>query len=210
MAPPIIGQLIREHEIIEGVVGSMYRWAIEGQTEDPDARAVYIAFFRTWAKAYHHMQEETILFPVLVEKVEIPLDHGPLKVLVDEHKREVELVNRLEAADPGEPTLAVARELAHLLWMHIDKENSVVLPEAGERLVRSGVGTLEGQTEGPEQIAVREAAQGLLARWEPLEDDDLYRGDGCMACEAYGNTCGGIEKEWWNVWEWEHHLSYEE
>ncbi len=208
--PPIIGQLIAEHEIVEGVVGSLHRWAREGQEVDPEARAAYIAFFRVWAKGFHHQQEETILFPALNEHVEIPLDHGPLKVLTDEHEREVELVALLESADPGEPTLTAVLELAHLLWMHIDKENSVVLPEAGERLVRSGISSLEGLAEGPDEVAVREAVEPLVARWTPLEDDDLYRGDGCMACSAYGDTCGGIEKEWWNAWEWEQHLSYEE
>lgn len=210
MAPPIIGQLVKKLEVVERVVGSLHRWAAEGQEADPGARAAYVAFFRVWAKGSHHQHEEAILFPALVEKAEIASDRGPLKVLTDEHEREVELVGRLETADTGEPTLAVALELAHLLWMHIDKENSVMLPEAGERLVRSGVGLLEGRTEGPEEVAVRKAVEPLVARWNPLEDDDLYRGDGCMVCSAYGDTCGGVEKEWWNAWEWEHHRAYEE
>lgn len=208
--PPIIGQLIAEHEVVEKAVGSLYRWANEGQGTDPGAREAYVAFFRVWAKGFHHHQEEAILFPALIEHVEIPSDRGPLKILTDEHEREVELVDQLESADQGEATLAAARELAHLLWMHIDKENSVILPEAGERLVRSGIGSLVGLTEGPAEIEAREAAERLAARWPPMEDDDLYRGDGCMACTAYGETCGGIEKEWWNTWEWEHHRSYEE
>ena len=208
--PPIIGQLIAEHEIIEQVIGSLFRWAIEGQEEDPGARGQYVTFFRVWAKGHHHHQEESILFPALVEHVEIPPDRGPLKILTGEHEREVELVTQLENAEGGESTLKIARELAHLLWMHIDKENSVVLPEAGERLIRSGIGSLEGLAEGPDERAVREAVAPLVARWTPLEDDDLFRGDGCMACSAYGDACGGIEKEWWNAWEWEQHLSYEE
>ncbi len=207
---PIVVQLMAEHEIIERIVGSLFRWAAEGQDDDPGARAVYIEFFRRWARGYHHEQEEAILFPALVEKAEIPADHGPLKILVDEHAREVELVDALEATEPGEATRSIAVELAHLLWMHIDKENSVVLPEAGERLVRAGSGGIEGLSEGPELQAVRAAAEALVERWTPLEDDDLFRGDGCMACSAYGDTCGGIEKEWWNAWEWEHHLSYED
>lgn len=209
MAPPIVRQLIAEHEVVERVVGSMHRWAVEGQENDPEARAVYIEFFRVWAKGFHHHQEEDILFPALVEKVEIPIDRGPLKILNGEHEQEVELVGLLEVAEPGEPTRIAAVALAHLLWMHIDKENSVIFPEAGERLVRAGVSALEGRAEGAKEVAVREAAEARVERWAPLEDDDLYRGDGCMGCEAYGNTCGGIEKEWWNTWEWEHHRSYE-
>lgn len=208
--PPIIGQLIAEHEVVERAVGSLYRWATEGQAADPGAREAYVEFFRVWAKGFHHNQEEAILFPALIEHAEISSDRGPLKVLTDEHEREVELVDQLEGADQGEPTVVAARELAHLLWMHIDKENSVILPEAGERLIRNGIGSLEGLAEGPDEVAVRKAIERLEARWPPMEDDDLYRGDGCMACSAYGNTCGGIEKEWWNAWEWEHHRNYEE
>lgn len=208
--PPIIGQLIAEHEVVERVVGSLYHWATAGQSADPGAQQVFVDFFRVWARDFHHHQEETVLFPALVEHVEIPSDRGPLRILKEEHKFEIELVDRLESAESGEATTAAARELAHLLWMHIDKENSVVLPEAGERLIRNGIGSLEGLTEGPDEIAAREAVERLVTCWPPLEDDDLFRGDGCMACSAYGDTCGGIEKEWWNSWEWEHHRNYEE
>jgi hypothetical protein len=29
------------------------------------------------------------------------------------------------------------------------------------------------------------------------------RGEGCVVCPSYGDTCAGIEREWWNEWEWE-------
>ena len=207
--PPLVKQLMEEHEIIERLVGSLYRWSLEGQEADSGARGIFVEFFRLWARGFHHQQEEEILFPALVEKAEVPGDRGPLKVLIDEHEREVALVGAFETAQVGSETAAIALELAHLLWMHIDKENSVVLFEAGERLVRSGAGDIEGREETPAEKASREAAEELLERWPPLEDDDLIRGDGCMGCSAYGDTCSGIEKEWWNAWEWEHHLSME-
>ena len=29
------------------------------------------------------------------------------------------------------------------------------------------------------------------------------RGDGCVACPSYGNTCDGLEHEWWTEHDWE-------
>jgi len=37
----------------------------------------------------------------------------------------------------------------------------------------------------------------------PLEDDALVRGDGCFMCRAYGETCNGLEAEWWTELEWD-------
>ena len=50
----------------------------------------------------------------------------------------------------------------------------------------------------------------LVERFPPLEDDEVFRGDGCVACSAFAVTCGGIEKEWWNDWESEYHRSLDE
>ena len=54
-------------------------------------------------------------------------------------------------------------------------------------------------------MAEREAAaigDALIARYPPMEPD-LARGDGCAMCHAYGDTCRGLEHEWWNEWQWE-------
>lgn len=206
--PRIIAQLLAEHEVVDRVTGSLFRWAVEGQADAPEARAVYAAFFRDWVSGFHHRHEEEVLFAALVSRADIPPDRGPLKVLGDEHHDVPQLIDAFELADPGAPTLAAVRALAHLLWAHLDKENSVFLPEAGERLVRNGVAGLEGVTEDDRLGAVRGDAERLVERWPPLEDDEMFRGDGCMVCSAYGDRCGGIEKEWWNEWEWEHHRSF--
>ena len=48
-----------------------------------------------------------------------------------------------------------------------------------------------------EETAAREAMEGLLAKHPPLEILDLIRGEGCVSCEAYGEGCEGMEREWW-------------
>lgn len=206
--PPLVKQLRDQHDVIESVVGSLYHWAMAGQETEPRAREIFLGFFRTWVNGFHHELEEN-LFEALADKAEIPADRGPLMILRQEHEAATAVLDRLLIGEPGQATQVVVIELAHILWTHIDKENSVMLPEAGERLVRNGAGDLQGREPTAEEDRVRRQALACVERWTPRDDDDLYRGDGCMVCEAYGDSCGGIEKEWWNSWEWDFHNSYQ-
>ncbi len=94
--------------------------------------------------------------------------------------------------------------------VHIDKENSVLLPEESQRLLRHGVVELAADAEDDDERRVRRVAEDLVKVWTPLDDDDLFRSDGCMACAAFCDTCDGIEREWWNAWELAHHRSMQE
>jgi hypothetical protein len=115
-----------------------------------------------------------------------------------------------EASREAEMAAAVARRLAHHLWEHVDKEESVLLPESTDRLRRNGVVSLEGREPTEEEIAARDLGVQLTERFPPLEDPEVVRGDGCISCSAFGETCGGIESEWWNTWEREYHRSLDE
>ena len=53
------------------------------------------------------------------------------------------------------------------------------------------------------EAAAREAGAALPLRYPPVEDAALTRGDGCFLCRAYGDTCDGLEAEWWSDTEWE-------
>jgi len=53
------------------------------------------------------------------------------------------------------------------------------------------------------EAAAREGAAALLVRYPPVEDFALTRGDGCFMCRAHGETCDGLEAEWWTEIEWE-------
>ena len=61
-----------------------------------------------------------------------------------------------------------------------------------------------------EEEAARDLGERLTERFPPLDDPEIVRGDGCIACSAFGETCGGIETEWWNTWEHEYHRSLDE
>jgi hemerythrin-like domain-containing protein len=202
-----------EHQLVDRASGSLIRFAemaLKGETTERDT-ADFVRFLRVYVGGYHHEREEQVLFRALVERAEIPADRGPLPVMLAEHEASAAMVDELEAV-VGEPqaAAAIARRLAHHLWEHADKEDSVLFPEAEQRLIRSGVANLEGRPPTAEEEAARVLGERLTERFPPLDDHEVIRGDGCVACSAFAVTCGGIEKEWWNDWEHEYHRSLDE
>lgn len=207
----LIEALRSDHRLIESVAGSAIAWAQQRLLDEaPDVRQEYVGFFRDFVRGSHHRREEEILFPALVEHAEVPEDRGPLAVLRDDHERLDGLLDQLESTDGDRAVLDAARELAHHVWEHVDKEDSVLLPEAEARLVRHGVRELDDPGADEEAQAARRKGELLLERFRPVDDPSVVRGEGCIACSAFAVTCRGIESEWWNAWEWQHHRSLEE
>ena len=180
--------------------------------KDPSATADGEAFVRVlddWLDEVHHRVEEEGLFTVLVERAEVPGDRGPLQVLRREHR---ELRERRTAlgSEADEVAVEAARRIARLLWEHVDKENSVLFPEAERRLIRGGVRELDFPDVPPAGQRARLLAGELVDRYPPSEDPDMVRGDGCVACSAFTVACSGIEGEWWNSWERAYQRSLDE
>lgn len=202
-----------EHLLVDRVAGSLIRFAemaAGGESSEEDV-ADFVNFFRVFVAGYHHEREEQTLFPVLVERAEVPADRGPLPSIEADHRTAATLVDELEEACGNLERVAdAARRLAHHLWEHVDKEDSVLFPESSERLRRNGVTRLEGREPTAEEEAARGLGERLTVRFPPLDDPEVVRGDGCIACSAFGETCGGIETEWWNDWEHEYHRSLDE
>ena len=202
-----------EHRLVDLVAGSLIRFAeraADGEFSREDV-ADFVHFFSVFVAGFHHEKEERMLFPALVERAEVPAGRGPLPTIEADHRTTANMVEQLEGATENREELAgVARKLAHHLWEHVDKEDSVLFPESAERLRRNGVTRLEGREPTAEEVAARELGERLTRRFPPLDDPEIVRGDGCIACLAFGQTCGGIETEWWNTWEHEYHRSLDE
>ncbi len=211
----LIDELVAEHDLIERVLGSL-RAFVEAQTRgasDPSDGLRFIRFFRVFADHFHHAREEDILFAALVQKAELPADRGPIAVMVADHAQMTGLLDQLEpllrladldaVASQQLQNLAVA--YSHALWHHIDAENSVLLPESLERLRRHHVLELPSRPLNAEEQAARTCGEQLLVKYPPIRAAEALRGDGCALCPAFGNTCRGLEREWWNEWEWEEH-----
>ncbi len=207
----LIEQFLEEHRLIDAVAGSLLRYASAIEAGDSERRDLdlYLNFFRQYSSAFHHHDEENLLFPVLVDQGEVPGKRGPIPILTGDHRRAEELVDEVDSGGLEALRGGVATQLVHLLWEHIDKENSVFFPEAENRLVRGGVSKLPGREMPVEAREAQETAQDLIKRWTPL-DDGMIRGEGCVVCAAFGETCSGIEKEWWNTWDWQYHRSLDE
>jgi len=209
----LVEELRVEHVLVDRVAGSLIRFAERETDGETSVEAItdFVHFFRVFVAGYHHRREEETLFTALVERAEVPGDRGPIPVIEAEHRVAAELVDEFEIAKAsGGNTADVARRLAHHLWEHIDKEESVLLPESADRLRRNGLTRLDGREPTAEEEFARQLGERLTERFPPLDDSGIVRGDGCIACSAFGDTCGGIETEWWNTWERQHYRSMDE
>jgi hemerythrin-like domain-containing protein len=207
----LVTELREEHRVIDRVTGSLFAWGDRG-SDHPSALEDLndlTSFLRVYVHGFHHAREE-ILFRALVEHGEIPGDHGPLAILGAEHAAVERELGRLEDAGPCAESEHVAKRLAAEIWQHLDKEETVLLPEAERRLIDGGIRQLEGTPPTGQEKAALELGLELVGRLPPMDDPDLIRGDGCIPCEAFGDTCHGIESEWWTDWEKEHYRSLDE
>jgi hemerythrin-like domain-containing protein len=209
----LIDEFREEHRLVDRVAGSLFRFASAASAGQSSSQDVddFVYFFRVFVSGYHHEREEQSLFPALVEKAEVPGDRGPLPAIEADHQVAAALVDEFESArDDRKQAADIARRLAHHLWEHVDKEDSVLLPESVDRLRRNGVVRLEGRGPSEDESKARALGEELTRRFPPQDDPEIVRGDGCIACSAFGETCGGIESEWWNAWEREYHRSLDE
>lgn len=189
----LLDELRKEHALIERMAGSLRTCALQPDRADD---AAYLRFFRLYAGRFHHAREEDVLFPALVA-TEVPGDRGPLKVLLDAHHAMALILDAMESGLTPELAERYGRALLH----HIDAENSVLFPESEIRM--RGKGELASRAPDAEEEAARALSDALLAKHPPSEFPGLFRGEGCVACAAYGETCDGIEREWWSELEWE-------
>jgi hemerythrin-like domain-containing protein len=207
----LIDELRAEHDLIEGVAGSLRTFARQRRRGEgsPEDGPRFLAFFRLYAGQFHHAREEDTLFVALQRDAELPGDRGPIAALLEDHRRMAGLLDRMDsvAASTSEEARAsleaIALEYTQQLWQHIDAENSVVLPESEARLRRHGRAELPSREATPEEEGARAMGEALLSLYPPVHEPDVPRGDGCVVCPAFTRTCRGLELEWWNEWEWE-------
>jgi len=113
------------------------------EVPDEDFRTL-IDFIRNYADKHHHGKEEKFLFPVMVEKMGPVADklvtHG---MLVEHDLGRADILSLETALNEYQKNplpelkldiLSYAMAYAHLLQLHIEKENSVVYPFAERSL----------------------------------------------------------------------------
>lgn len=209
----LIDTFQEEHVLIEQVLGSLRTYVdrLCGGSADPNDGKRFAAFFTEFAGHFHHDREERVFLDALVKEAELPGDRGPVRAFLREHAemegwlREMAplLEQRPQSQADRDQLQAMAVRYSHALWRHIDAENSVLFVEGAERLQRSGVLELPDRPMTEAEAAAREGAVDLPARYPPMDDAALTRGDGCFMCRSHGESCDGLEAEWWTDLEWE-------
>ena len=133
--------LSSEHRVIEQVIA-----ALDAASHRIDA-GTYVRpgffvdaaeFISAFADGYHHGKEERVLFEALARHG-VPMDDGPIAVMLYEHDEARRLTSglrdaaaRLAAgeADAAHVTADYARAYGGLLTRHIFKEDSILFPLA--------------------------------------------------------------------------------
>jgi hemerythrin-like domain-containing protein len=209
----LIDELKTEHDRIDRVAASMRTWVnrlLQSDAPAADGRK-FMQFFEVYAGARHHVREEQILFPRVWTDLALPADSAPLRVLVEAHHELSALLEcmkfllRRDSLSRNElselETLAI--RFTRMLWSHIDSENSVLFPELESRLLHAGIHELPAPAMRRDEEDAAILGDALVHTYPSSEDANVVRGEGCAMCQAYMQECRGIEREWWNEWEWE-------
>ena len=126
--------LKHDHRIIERVLDVLERLAGRSGEAPVEIWRKAIDFIRGFADQCHHLKEEKLLFPALEERG-IPLEGGPIGVMLMEHEEGRGYVRAMAEAvarweeDPGAAKRALvenARPYLRLLREHIAKEDQIL------------------------------------------------------------------------------------
>jgi hemerythrin-like domain-containing protein len=130
------GTLRAEHRLILEVASVLER-ALDAGGGHLESVSDCVAFFRLFVDACHHAKEEDLLFPAL-EHQGMPVDSGPVAVMLEEHRIGRELVRRMADALPGSggdpaaaaEVAAAGGEYIELIRAHIAKEDGILFEMA--------------------------------------------------------------------------------
>ncbi|NIR49226.1 hemerythrin [candidate division KSB1 bacterium] len=137
--------LYEEHRIIMKVLQCLQKIVQEAEDKgelDKESASTAIDFFRNFADGCHHAKEEDRLFVVMQERG-VPREGGPIGVMLMEHDDGRSFVRAmlqaLDNASEGDQDaiqkfVTNARDLTALLTAHIDKEDQILFPMAGQVL----------------------------------------------------------------------------
>jgi hemerythrin-like domain-containing protein len=95
-----------------------------------------LGFLRNFADGSHHVKEEAIFFPALMQ-AGMSLQDGPLRVMSYEHERGRALTAAMGdavARNDKKDFVLYARRYVQLLGEHIEKENYVLFDMADQKL----------------------------------------------------------------------------
>lgn len=137
-----IDTLRREHELILSALTTLDALATRVTAGDRPTHEIdrMIDFFEHFADGCHHVKEEQLLFPALIE-AGLPGEDGPLVVLMREHEAGRRLLALIRStlddlgdADRRHAFVVAVGAYVGLLAQHIEKENRVLFRIAEKML----------------------------------------------------------------------------
>jgi hemerythrin-like domain-containing protein len=136
--------LMQEHEAILialNVIEKMSeRVRLDKEVDYKDIKEM-IRFLRIFADECHHGKEEIYLFPAL-EEIGVQNEGGPIGIMLAQHKKGRELVNKMELSLENnsiskDAFVESASDNVNLLREHIEKENTLTFPFTDANLPES-------------------------------------------------------------------------
>jgi hemerythrin-like domain-containing protein len=176
MAMELTDILSSEHRVIEQVLAALDAAAdrIEaGQAVRPGFFIDAARFIRDFADGFHHGKEEGALFEAMGRNG-MPMDNGPIGMMLYEHDRARELTTGLRTAAErwaaGDARMAhtvvdYARTYAQLLTQHIYKEDNILFPMAEQAIPSAQEGAILADYR---RIEGEQALKGTKASWLDL------------------------------------------
>lgn len=169
-------ELMEEHRVIERVLDALEAGANRLEAGEPIRPEFFLeaaAFAKGFTDGCHHQKEEGVLFTTM-EKYGIPVQGGPIGVMLSEHEtgraytRSLrEAAQRLQYGDETARDKVVenARGYAALLHQHIFKEDNILFPMA-DRVIPSS--NQEAIWQGFEKIEHEETGEGIHEKYLAL------------------------------------------
>ncbi|MBI5504071.1 MAG: hemerythrin domain-containing protein [Deltaproteobacteria bacterium] len=174
-----------EHQIIGNALGAldgMVRAARDAAVVPAADVREFVRFCRSYTDGLHHVKEEELLFPALME-AGLPRDTGPIDCMLHEHDRGRELVRQIDQLASGVGAgdaaaraafIKTATTLSQLLRAHIQKENEVLYEMAEQALgdernqsLAAGLAFEQTRDRRARDVACAEA---LVHRWASAND----------------------------------------
>jgi DUF438 domain-containing protein len=167
--------LMKDHEMTERVFAAAEKALAEAAPPTPGLVANLREYLVTYVDRCHNQKEEKALFPRLAQRG-IPMEGGPVAVMLAEHGKARELVDRIDAAAKGyvdgdKGRLAGLKEAfaeyAALNKQHYWKENDILYPLANRVLSPDDAAAIVDEIEEIEQ----ELGPGARERYWKLAEE---------------------------------------
>jgi hemerythrin-like domain-containing protein len=164
--------LKHEHQVILQVLDAAERDASHPETLDLQRVEKFVDFLRNFADRCHHAKEQDLLFPAMAARG-LPLDTGPIAVMLHEHDQGREHVRAifLELDEDAPDRALIARHLSEFVMLlrgHISKEDDVLYPMANQLLSAADQEALEAEFDRVER---EDIGEGVHEKYHELAHD---------------------------------------